>query len=453
MDESDAGSQRSTPVLTRNVWGGSISQNSFSSAGKEGLKYDNDDIDYDNDNDNNNDDAEKIKYCPPLIGTLQASSTSSNSSVHTSTSSVNSEKILFQGFNRNFMKFSNSKNNSPLDGSGTYRRRSYSVGSDELSDDYGYGWFEDFESPSGFVRKRNSSSSSSTNSDSPDILGVGVGGTGGANHQSGSIKRTLSLPLPASDTPMYILESSLANQRLWYETAGKRPKQPDSEREYFQKLWFENFENSNVQYNHNEISNVEAAANCNYDKVRRLPQGDEDEIEIMYKGKGPFSNSVSKAFVDHHFSTITLQMPRFKISKDKNGVVFASFLVVVALNGVTFGVWKRHTDFKNLAEKLSCTTTTDSKDVDTCSGDNNYDDNNDKENNYDVTESCVEVRNGNDNSFGEDGKKRSGDDGDDDGHRNSNSSVPNDENFKNSLLSWQCLMYRKQWFRCLDKGT
>mgnify|MGYP001372780331 CR=1 FL=1 len=80
VDESDAGSQRSTPVLTRNVWGGSISQNSFSSAGKEGLKYDNDDIDYDNDNDNNNDDAEKIKYCPPLIGTLQASSTSSNSS-------------------------------------------------------------------------------------------------------------------------------------------------------------------------------------------------------------------------------------------------------------------------------------------------------------------------------------------------------------------------------------
>ena len=56
VDESDAGSQRSTPVLTRNVWGGSISQNSFSSAGKEGLKYDNDDIDYDNDNDNNNDD-------------------------------------------------------------------------------------------------------------------------------------------------------------------------------------------------------------------------------------------------------------------------------------------------------------------------------------------------------------------------------------------------------------
>ena len=199
---------------------------------------------------------------------------------------------------------------------------------------------------------------------------------------------------------------------------------------------------------------MEAAANCNYDKVRRLPHVDEDEIEIMYKGKGPFSNSVSKAFVDHHFSTITLQMPRFKISKDKNGVVFASFLVVVALNGVTFGVWKRHTDFKNLAEKLSCTTTPDSKDIDTCSGDNDYDDNNDKENNDDITESCVEVRNGNDNSFGEDGKKRSGDeDDDDDSHRNSNSSVPNDENFKNSLLSWQCLIYRKQWFRCLDKGT
>jgi hypothetical protein len=45
-------------------------------------------------------------------------------------------------------------------------------------------------------------------------------------------------------------------------------------------------------------------------------------------------------------------MPRFKISKFENGETHASFLVVVSLGGVTFGVWKRHSEFKTLAHKV-----------------------------------------------------------------------------------------------------
>jgi hypothetical protein len=34
------------------------------------------------------------------------------------------------------------------------------------------------------------------------------------------IKRALSLPPPATSAPMYVLESTLATQQLWYSTAG-----------------------------------------------------------------------------------------------------------------------------------------------------------------------------------------------------------------------------------------
>jgi hypothetical protein len=63
-----------------------------------------------------------------------------------------------------------------------------------------------------------------------------------------TLVRALSLPSPVTQPPIYILESSLATQQLWYATAGKRPKQPPQEREYFEQLWRKNFELSSVQY-------------------------------------------------------------------------------------------------------------------------------------------------------------------------------------------------------------
>ena len=86
-----------------------------------------------------------------------------------------------------------------------------------------YGWYEDLDSP----RLRISSSLNDF-------------------HQSSKarIDRTLSLPPPATQPPMYILESSHAEQQLWYETAGTKPRQPEHERAYFTRLWLQNFETS-----------------------------------------------------------------------------------------------------------------------------------------------------------------------------------------------------------------
>jgi len=48
--------------------------------------------------------------------------------------------------------------------------------------------------------------------------------------------------------PQYILEESIASQKLWKQTAGKRPPQPAEERAYFEQLWSQNFVHSQVQY-------------------------------------------------------------------------------------------------------------------------------------------------------------------------------------------------------------
>ena len=87
-----------------------------------------------------------------------------------------------------------------------------------------WGFFEDFEPSTPLKRK----------------------GDDGSIVEEQPIQRALSLPPPATAAPMYVLESTLATQQLWYSTAGLRPKQPERERIYFENLWERNFTNSDV---------------------------------------------------------------------------------------------------------------------------------------------------------------------------------------------------------------
>lgn len=106
---------------------------------------------------------------------------------------------------------------------GVMMRRSLSTGS-ATTDEWGF--FEDFEPlpPNDHCRSQDECQEEKT------------------------MVRALSLPSPVTQPPMYVLESTLATQQLWYATAGKRPKQPPQEREYFEQLWRKNFELSSVQY-------------------------------------------------------------------------------------------------------------------------------------------------------------------------------------------------------------
>lgn len=216
-----------------------------------------------------------------------------------------------------------------------------------------YGWYEDVET--------NSAYNSYTSGD----------------YTQQPMHRAMTLPPPASEPPLYILESSLETQHLWYQTAGRRPPQPPHEREKIERLWSQNFEASEIDYKTPVVS-----SNKSIDKT-------ECPHDVMYRGKPPFSNSVTKSFTGHTVSSMTLQLPYYRIVRDCHGKLFAEYLVQVSLGGrgsVTFGVWKRHSEFTQLATVVT----------------------------------QVDLR----------------------------AAKPN--TFKNALLSWQCVLQRKRWYKSLD---
>ena len=186
-----------------------------------------------------------------------------------------------------------------------------------------YGWFEDFESPS-----RDNERNKSINSNNNNM-----------NYKL-SIKELLRIRPPLSDIPQCILESSLLTQVLWYNTAGQRPKQPKEEREYFERLWSENFEKSDaLKHYNNQISGYESLDPCDVNG------------KIIYQGNVPFSNSVSKSFMGNDISNMTIQIPTFRIIKADHSV-YAEFLIIIGINGISFGLWRRHSNFQQLAGNL-----------------------------------------------------------------------------------------------------
>eukprot|EP00568_Trieres_chinensis_P018563 CAMPEP_0183321188 /NCGR_PEP_ID=MMETSP0160_2-20130417/68286_1 /TAXON_ID=2839 ORGANISM="Odontella Sinensis, Strain Grunow 1884" /NCGR_SAMPLE_ID=MMETSP0160_2 /ASSEMBLY_ACC=CAM_ASM_000250 /LENGTH=364 /DNA_ID=CAMNT_0025488061 /DNA_START=63 /DNA_END=1157 /DNA_ORIENTATION=- len=52
----------------------------------------------------------------------------------------------------------------------------------------------------------------------------------------------------AVTAPQYVLEESLSSQKLWKHTAGNRPPQPVEERAFYETIWAQNFNRSQVSY-------------------------------------------------------------------------------------------------------------------------------------------------------------------------------------------------------------
>ena len=99
----------------------------------------------------------------------------------------------------------------------------YDSFSNICDDDDSFGWFADIETNEGAV----------------------------ADHEEEeeewkTLERSFTLPVPLTTTPGYVLESSLSCQKLWYQTAGRRPKQPSKERLHFEKLWIGNIHYINL---------------------------------------------------------------------------------------------------------------------------------------------------------------------------------------------------------------
>ena len=217
-----------------------------------------------------------------------------------------------------------------------------------------------------------------------------------------------------TDVPLYILESNLETQQLWYSTAGRRPKQPVHEREFFEQQWQQNFETSSVKYEKpipdikgdmpylQPLEAIPIVVESNSIPIKpKIKSCDKIHVsefdgEVVFRGKAPFSHSVSKSFNDHYVSSMTIHIPYYRIFRSSaNSTLRAEFLVVVSMGSpstVTFGLWRRHSDFAALAASLAPLSS---------------------------------------EGAGKAGKK--------------------EDSFKNALLSWDCVLQRKRWFKCLDK--
>jgi hypothetical protein len=277
-------------------------------------------------------------------------------------------------------------------------------------EEHDFGWFEDFESPISSSKYRFALSSMKSAS-------------------SHLLTRALTLPSPVTPPPYYILECSLETQQLWYSTAGRRPKQPLKERAFYEQLWRKNFESSQAHYDepiealvkhsstalnalesHGAIVESQEKENLQFNGSIKFIVGNtkakplyhwhqrldviprcEIRGEIVTRGKSPFSNSVSRSFLNSDIATMSLQMPCFRtIKSSEDGCIHAEFLIVVTLAGtipVTFGIWRRHSQFQNFVNHIA------------------------------------EI-----NSFSQHAQNC----------------------FKNTLISWECVLQRKRWFKSLD---
>ncbi|CAB1107470.1 unnamed protein product [Ectocarpus sp. CCAP 1310/34] len=211
---------------------------------------------------------------------------------------------------------SNGSLNGSLGSSGSSSEVLPRVGSSgQMSDGEPWGWFDEIEDPTG-----------------------GEGG-GPAPHA----------PPVTKATPPYILTESLSTQRLWRETAGKRPRQPSEERQFFEEQWAKNFSDSEVDYSE-PLAETDAAAARKRAKKRTAPHS-----KVHYRATSPFGSAVSKSFQCDNCRQITsimVHIPKFQIIQTGSDV-HAEYLIVVGLGTVTLGVWRRFSEFQRLASKLS----------------------------------------------------------------------------------------------------
>jgi hypothetical protein len=167
-----------------------------------------------------------------------------------------------------------------------------------ISTDEDFGWYQDFESHSESLHSLNESAVLYLEVDPPSV------NLENAKKSFELLSKLESLPAPPDGPPLDVLESSLSDQRLWYQTAGKRPRQPVQEREYFENLWMKNFESSNAMNTSSSTLNTIVEMRS----PRQIITESEDISSVVFRGKGSFSTAVTRSYDEGHMSTVTIQV-------------------------------------------------------------------------------------------------------------------------------------------------
>mmetsp|Transcript_5960 Transcript_5960/g.23123 ORF Transcript_5960/g.23123 Transcript_5960/m.23123 type:complete len:373 (-) Transcript_5960:343-1461(-) len=167
------------------------------------------------------------------------------------------------------------------------------------------------------------------------------------------------------ETPAYILEEPLAVQALWHVTAGKRPKQPDHERQLIEMEWEKNFRMSMVPGVRSLPDVREVQRNRSPGDVtkrtwfrrnwsdshslsqRRQAGGKKRQRSIVRCLTCPFGYAASKSFTCHHCNSINsvmIHVPRVRIVRERERS-YAEYLIVIDNGSFTFGIWRRYSTF------------------------------------------------------------------------------------------------------------
>lgn len=272
--------------------------------------------------------------------------------------------------------------------------------------------------------------------------------------------------LMAVTAPTYVLEESRSSQKLWKVTAGTRPPQPVEERAFFEKMWVQNFQKSQVDYqipadvltatspvalspfadgNFEASSFVGSDANSEGDNrstatsktdkntfygnssrrsldtigpydhhhtfVNKTVKDDntDDELNVVVRGDNVFGTTVSKSFIKKEtlkVVTVSISIASYRVVESKKHGKYAQFLVIFCEGTFrnTVGVWKRYSAFDKLSNWVTR-----------------------------GHESCTSALAGmNPLAITDD---------------------PHDhEMLPNAVTSWKLMKKRKRWFRCLDAG-
>ena len=251
--------------------------------------------------------------------------------------------------------------------------------------------------------------------------------------------RTLALPSPTHTPPQYVLESSIEYQHLWYLTAGRRPPQPKDEREEIMNTWAENFRNSEVHYSDDLFSSDGKVYHIqDTDKESKHNIDPETGLEVIYTVMHPNSYSVSKSFVYDELAAMSVSLPKFRVVRDDRNL-YAEFLIEVSVCGqgsgsaVMFGIWRRHSQFRLLAKRI--------RDIQRISMNIEKEKRKAKEllSQSQSPKKHSKTRN---SALHASKKEAYGDPLEEE---------PLGRVYENSLISWNCVVGRQQWYRCLEK--
>lgn len=228
---------------------------------------------------------------------------------------------------------------------------------------------------------------------------------------------------------------------------GNRPPQPVEERAFFEKMWAQNFQRSQVQYkdpvevltatspmHHSPFADGNFESNASTTSytlndteqqaeavMRMAPSkpvvnktvkgsASNGDMMVLIRGDNVFGTTVSKSFPrvsekgGHTVDTVNISVASYRVVESKKGK-YAQFLVIYREGSIrdTMGVWKRYRDFERLAQTVTQAHEGCASVITTLSP-------------LHVTEEAET------------------------------------EHLPNAITSWRLLKKRQRWYRCLDAG-